>query len=401
MHRTCWAACRSGGHAWPLASAGAGAGSGSVHSQRPTATVHSQRTNRMRAQRAVPLPLLVASFLVAGHGVRGVWRLGVGCAQGLLCHWRIRGGGQAFCGCPVQSCWDTGEKKPGAGIWCGRQADTSEPSNPRGVRRAAGTTNHCQCRCPKRPHLRAATTTRVRRVPWLPSAEGTPGRRCEWRRVRRRRTRTGWMRCCPSEVGIRWPQRGHPVWEGPEGVRRPSAGLPLTDGGGEARARGASSADCTVVVMGTRVTARAAQCGTGSHAVGLRRVAAGRVGDSTPMARRQEGGEGQRILWRLPDAQLNSGSSAMSTKAATPDCSGEGAMTSSYDTLHVGIRGVHRAVSMKCLIQVPIGNVRFENARGSRAFSDWSQVPISNVPYTNARGSRACSYWSGGWSHCA
>ena len=54
--------------------------------------------NRTRAQRAVPSPLLVAPFLVAGHGVRGVWRLGVGCAQGLLCHWRIRGGGQPFCG---------------------------------------------------------------------------------------------------------------------------------------------------------------------------------------------------------------------------------------------------------------------------------------------------------------
>ena len=26
------------------------------------------------------------------------------------------------------------KKRPGAGIWCGRQADTSEPSNPRGVR---------------------------------------------------------------------------------------------------------------------------------------------------------------------------------------------------------------------------------------------------------------------------
>ena len=69
------------------------------------------------------------------------------------------------------------KKKPGAEIWCGRQADTSEPSNPRGVRRSAGTTNHCQWRCLKRPHLRAATTTRARTVPWLPSAEGTPGRR--------------------------------------------------------------------------------------------------------------------------------------------------------------------------------------------------------------------------------
>ena len=121
-------------------------------------------------------------------------------------------------------------------------------------------------------------------------------------------------------------------------MRRHSAGLPLMDGG-EARARGASSADGTVVVMGTRVTARATQCGTESRAAGLRRLATGRVGDATPMARRQEGGEGQRVLWRLPDAQLNSGSSAMSTRAATPDCSGEGAMTSSYDTLYVRIRG--------------------------------------------------------------
>ena len=69
------------------------------------------------------------------------------------------------------------KKKPGAGIWCGRQAATSETSNPRGARRAAGTTNHCQWRCPKRPHLRAATTASARRVPWLPSTEGNPGRR--------------------------------------------------------------------------------------------------------------------------------------------------------------------------------------------------------------------------------
>ena len=166
--------------------------------------------------------------------------------------------------------------------------------------------------------------------------------------------------------------------------------------GGEARARGASSADGTVVVMGTRVTARATQCGTESRAAGLRRLATGRVGDATPMARRQEGGEGQRVLWRLPDAQLNSGSSAMSTRAATPDCSGEGAMTSSTTRCTLGSAGVHRAVSMKCPIQVPIANVRFENARGSRAFSDWSQVPISNVPSKNARGPRAFSKWSEG-----
>ena len=119
------------------------------------------------------------------------------------------------------------------------------------------------------------------------------------------------------------------------------------------------------------------------------------------MARRQEGGEGQRVLWRLPDAQLNSGSSAMSTRAATPDCSGEGAMTSSYDTLYVRIRGVHRAVSMKCPIQVPIANMRFKNARGSRAFSDWSQVPISNVPSKKRAGRARFRTGARGWSRGA
>ena len=80
--------------------------------------------------------------------------------------------------------------------------------------------------------------------------------------------------------GIRWPHRGHPFWEGP-------------------------------------------------HA---------------PMARRRVGGQGQRVLWRLAHAQPNSGSSAMGTRGATPDCSGEGAMTSYYDTLYVGIHWVHWAV---------------------------------------------------------
>ena len=121
--------------------------------------------------------------------------------------------------------------------------------------------------------------------------------------------------------------------------RAQALGWVAAHGWGEARARGAASADGTVVVMGTRVTARATQCGTESRAAGLRRLATGRVGDATPMARRQEGGEGQRVLWRLPDAQLNSGSSTMSTRAATPDCSGEGAMMSSYNTLYVRIRG--------------------------------------------------------------
>ena len=78
-------------------------------------------------------------------------------------------------------------------------------------------------------------------------------------------------------------------------------------------------------------------------------------------------------------------------KGATLGCSGEGAMTSSYDTLYVRIHGVHRTVSMKCPLQVPIANVRVENARESRAFSDWSQEPISNVSFKNAGGSRAFS----------
>ena len=43
---------------------------------------------------------------------------------------------------------------------------------------------------------------------------------------------------------------------------------------------------------------------------------------------------------------------------------------------------------MKCPLQVPIANVCFKNARGARAFSDWSQVPILNVPSKNVRGSR-------------
>ena len=80
--------------------------------------------------------------------------------------------------------------------------------------------------------------------------------------------------------GIRWPHRGHPVWEVPD----------------------------------------------------------------APMARRRVVGEGQHVLWRLAHAQPNSGSSAMGTRGATPDCSGEGAITSYYDTLYVGIHGVHRAV---------------------------------------------------------
>ena len=58
------------------------------------------------------------------------------------------------------------------------------------------------------------------------------------------------------------------------------------------------------------------------------------------MARRPEGEEGQHVLWRPADAQPNSGSGAMSTRAATPGCSGEGAMTSSYGTLYVRIHGV-------------------------------------------------------------
>ena len=51
---------------------------------------------------------------------------------------------------------------------------------------------------------------------------------------------------------------------------------------------------------------------------------------------------------------------------------------------------------MKCPLQDPIANVRFENARGSRAFLDWSPGPISNVPSKNARGSRAFPKWSRG-----
>ena len=63
---------------------------------------------------------------------------------------------------------------------------------------------------------------------------------------------------------------------------------------------------------------------------------------------------------------------------------------------------------MKCAHQVPTANVPFENACGSRAFSDcnkgmvapctgkcrWfvpTKCPIANLPFTNARGSRAFS----------
>ena len=56
---------------------------------------------------------------------------------------------------------------------------------------------------------------------------------------------------------------------------------------------------------------------------------------------------------------------------------------------------------MKCRLQVPIANVRITNARGSRAFSDWSPGPISNVPSKNARGSRAFLKWSEGGGRAA
>ena len=102
--------------------------------------------------------------------------------------------------------------------------------------------------------------------------------------------------------------------------------------------------DSVLSILGGVLVASSRPPCLGSRAVKLKRVVAGRVADSAPMARRQVGGEGQRVPWRLTDAQPNSGSNAMSTGAATPDCSGEGAMTSSYDTLYVGIHGVHRAV---------------------------------------------------------
>ena len=121
--------------------------------------------------------------------------------------------------------------------------------------------------------------------------------------------------------------------------RAQALGWVAARGWGGGRARGAFRAD-GAIPMGTRVTARATQCGTGSRAAGLQRVTVRRVGDSTPMARRPEGEEGQHVLWRPADAQPNSGSGAMSTRAATPGCSGEGAMTSSYGTLYVRIHGV-------------------------------------------------------------
>ena len=149
-----------------------------------------------------------------------------------------------------------------------------------------------------------------------------------------------------AAVRPRWESGGliaaTPSGRAPEGVRRPSAGLPLVDGGG-GRVRGAFRAD-GAIPMGTRVTARATQCGTGSRAAGLQRVTVRRVGDSTPMARPHEGEEGQHVLWRPADAQPNSGSGAMSTRAATPGCSGEGAMTSSTARCALGSTGSQDSV---------------------------------------------------------
>ena len=108
--------------------------------------------------------------------------------------------------------------------------------------------------------------------------------------------------------------------------------------GGGGRARGAFTVD-GAIPMGTRVTARATQCGTGSRAARLQRVTVRRVGDSTPMARPHEGEEGQHVLWRPADAQPNSGSGAIRTRAATPGCSGEGAMTSSMARCTLGSTG--------------------------------------------------------------
>ena len=71
-------------------------------------------------------------------------------------------------------------------------------------------------------------------------------------------------------------------------------------------------------------------------------------------------------------------------------------------------RTVHSTMSMKCAHQDPIAKVHFENARGSRAFSDCNEgmvapctgpcrwvIPIKcrlqNLPFKNARGWRAFS----------
>ena len=342
MHGMCWAPCRSGGHAWPLASAGAGAGSGSVHSQRPTAFVHSQRANRMRAQRAVPSPLLVAPFLVAGHGVRGVWRLGVGCAQGLLCHWRIRGGGQPFCGRCVLArpiVLGPGRKKsqgPGFGVEDRLPHQKPPTLGVQGAPPAPRTTVSGAARsdltCVLRP-LRVRGGCHGSQARKEPPAEGENGDA----RAGAEHARVG----CAA-VHPRWESGGliaaTPSGRAQKACAGPRLGCRSWMGGG-GRARGAFRAD-GAIPMGTRVTARATQCGTGSRAVGLQRVTVRRVGDSTPMARPHEGEEGQHVLWRSADAQPNSGSGAMSTRAATPGCSGEGAMTSSYGTLYVRIHGV-------------------------------------------------------------